>query len=186
MNNMRALIRKSLKDKVAQQLCKAIDIGTGKVHELIQNMTTAQIAAGTWKAILRRAGEPYTSGKKDNYHWNEDLVSPFFDPLTLSWEAFFRNRLPQIHLRYSAYVGKYLEHFRDAFEAFSTDTCGIYPPIQRMLGQIQLLKNRVAREAYDSLTARQDKSGDAPKIIRQAIKQHMLPFYEEGNEEKGK
>ncbi|PBP17830.1 hypothetical protein BUE80_DR011496 [Diplocarpon rosae] len=175
------VFRETLKQNTA-----AVTAGSAKVQILAKDKTTADIAAGTWKALVRRHGEPYTTAKKDkSHHWNEDMVAPFMDPLTLHWRDLFNNKLPCIHQRYYCRITEALKDFSKNYSSFVVDVCSVYPPVQRLLDQIPLVEHRVGIEIGDALKARQDRASDAHETLKQTVRKCMAPFYTVASHEHG-
>ncbi|PBP19073.1 hypothetical protein BUE80_DR010181 [Diplocarpon rosae] len=172
--------------KNMRQNTAAVTAGSAKVQILAKDKTTADIAAGTWKALVRRRGEPCTTVKKDkSHHWNEDMVAPFMDPLTLHWRDLFNNKLPYIHQRYYCRITEALKDFSKNYSSFIVDVCSVYPPVQQLLDQIPLVEHRIGLEIGDALKARQERASDAHNTLKQTGRKCMAPFYEIAGHEHG-
>ncbi|OWO97707.1 hypothetical protein B2J93_2467 [Marssonina coronariae] len=184
--NMRQNMAVCITNHLTSHLEKAVTAGEVKVRILAKDKTTADIAAATWKALMRRYGEPYTTVKKDkSHHWNEDMVAPFMDPLILHWRDLFNKKLPCIHQRYYCRITEALKRFSERYSGFVFDVCGGYPPVQRLLDQIPLVEHRVGLEIGDALKARQQQASDAHKTLKNTIRKHMTQFYKNATHEHG-
>ncbi|PVH72346.1 hypothetical protein DL98DRAFT_576869 [Cadophora sp. DSE1049] len=185
--NMAENVRRYMRDRLAPHMERAVKAGADKAENLAEKKTKANMAAGTWKAIIRREGGPYLTSKTGSYHWNEEFVFAYMDQFLSLWrDFFFEQKLPWYHWKYSNIMTAALGDFQVAFGNFVADTCGSYPPIQHILDRIPLQKGRVLKIVSDALHARQEKAHDSPKILRRSIKNNMMPFYNEGRQESGK
>ncbi|KAH7407521.1 hypothetical protein BKA64DRAFT_422019 [Cadophora sp. MPI-SDFR-AT-0126] len=184
--NMAGNVTRYMRSKLASQMASAIVAGSEKATGVAETKIKSNIPSGTWKAILRREGEAYLTSKSGPYHWNEDLVNSYMDHFLAEWTEFFQEKLRIYHGKYATIMRLALDGFQATFGAFVSDTCGAYPPIQHILDQIYLQKNRIMRIVLDALNARKEKAADAPRILRNSIKRHMVPFYREGRQQSGK
>ncbi|KAK0107345.1 hypothetical protein ONS95_004038 [Cadophora gregata] len=184
--NMAGNVRRYMQKNIAPQMYQAIAAGEEKATNLAEEKVKSDMAAGTWKAIIRREGGPYLASKNGPYNWNEELVYSYMDRFSSLWTSFFKDKLRFYHGKYSSIMLMALDEFQANFGTFVMDICGAYPPVQYILDQIPLQKSRILRIVSDALSARQERAHDAPRTLRKAIKKHMMPFYTEGRQQSGK
>lgn len=181
MNNIQYHIRTHIENN----LNKTVIDGAKKAPELSKEIATRDIAPQTWKAICRRQGASYCSGKKVTYHLNEEFLGVFLAPIARPWDATFRKKIPALHATYSAAVIQALKGFKDAADASITNICGAYPGMQMVLEQLPYLEEQVQETVLEALMAGQNHAQDAHRTVGGAVRDNMKPCFDTCNQESG-
>ncbi|KAL2073412.1 hypothetical protein VTL71DRAFT_10736 [Oculimacula yallundae] len=183
--NMRQNLRRTLNLKLVQACVEAIDAGTSEISATAiafsktSGKIRTELAWGTWRAVVRRNGKFEKQNPKLTYDLNKRLTKPFMKPILSPWKILFRNKLPLHHRIYTSLVLEALSNFRLSFKCSIKETCGVFPPLQRIMARVSADQDRVTSSVNSYLKIRQTRAEEARENIPGYIRTSLQPFYTE-------
>ncbi len=182
IRNIRYAISKNIENKLNQ----AAITGFIKATSFARQVSFAQIAFGTWKAICRRNGAKYSTGRKITHHWNEAFLAPFLEPLTIPWKYVFREKIPELHSGYSEKIIQSLVVFKGAMEEMVSTNCISCPAITRILAQMPNLEDSLRERVATAMKRGQNHAQSAHRRLETTILEQMRSYYDEAKVQSGR
>lgn len=182
-----ANVRRTVKVHIIGNLGTIVNAGTDDVLKLSMELAANEdIAWASWRAICRRSGEKYKTGKKVEYHFNDAFSEPFIEPLSRPWKLAFHIRLPAQHEAFAQAIINALREFQKSLRGSVSRICGRYDLAHNILQQVPILEDQIRGKVHEALEIGQNHASDAHRIIAVAIKGHMLTYYDAAFPDSGK
>jgi hypothetical protein len=131
----------------------------------------------TLLAICRRKGNPYKTGKKVLYHWNEEFLVAYINKLSTNWSHVFNIRIPRQNVTYADSIIESLRSFQQEIHDSVTRICGKYALARVALKQVPMLEDSIRSKVMDALKAGQDSAQTAHRAVGHIVRKHMIPYY---------
>jgi len=153
MSSVRGYIKRHLKAAINH----AVISGMTKAEELYKKLASSDISPATWKAICKRNG--IFRNRKCLHDWNEAFAEVFLEPLAISWNYVFHNRLQKVHQQYSVNSTTLLKEFAKNMEESMAQICGSNPkPVKDIIAQAPLLEDQINTKVMESLKFGKDQA----------------------------
>jgi len=142
------------------------------------------MAANTYKAVIRRSGGPFKSGKI-SWDFNSDLSSQFLSIIATGWEKYFQQSLPMALNSYGTSIYKTIQKFHELVDERAR-TCSIglarVSYLSQNLGLWEGKLQQMVKELCENIAEHQK---EATRHLTPIAKASMQETYQYGAGEKG-